>query len=50
MTDYYMPDKLFDKIKEIAGTGKFDDTKTFIDMYNKFSDDITLKNVFIFII
>ena len=45
MVDDYMLYKLLDNIKEIIGIGKFDDTKILIDMDDKLSDDITLKNV-----
>ena len=45
MVDDYMLYKLLDNIKEMIGIGKFDDTKILIDMDDKLSDDITLKNV-----
>ena len=44
MVDDYMLDKVLDKIKEIIGIEKFDDTKILIGMDDKLPDDITLKN------
>ena len=49
MVDDYMLGKVLNKIKEILGIEKFDDTKIFIDTDDKLSDDITLKYVVIFI-
>ena len=49
MIDDYMPDKVLDKIKEIIGFKKFDDTKILIETHFKMPDDITLKNVVILI-
>ena len=40
-----MLDKVLDKIKELIGIGKFDDTKVLIDTDHKLPDDITLKIV-----
>ena len=45
----YMLDKVLDKIKETRGTAKFDDTKIFVDRYDKLTDYITLTNVVILI-
>ena len=42
MVDDYIPNKT-DKIKEIIGTEKFNDTKILIDTDDKLSDDITFK-------
>ena len=44
MIDDYMLDKVLDKIKEILGIGKFNDTKILIVIDYKRPDDITLKN------
>ena len=46
MVDYYMRDKVTDKIKEIIGTKKCDHTKILINTADKLPD-ITLKNVVI---
>lgn len=35
MTDYYAPDKVLDKIKEIIVTKKFDDIKILIETGDK---------------
>ena len=43
MVDDYMADNVLDKIKEIIGIEKFDDTKVLMNTGNKLSDDITLK-------
>ena len=43
MVDDYMLDKVLDKIKEILGTEKFDDTKTLMEIDDKLPDDINLK-------
>ena len=40
-----MLDKILDEIKDIIGTGKFDNTKILIETNDKLPDDITLKNV-----
>ena len=48
MSHDYMLDKLLDKIKEILGIEKFDETKILIDKDDKLPDDITLKNAVIF--
>ena len=47
MVDDYLLDKVLDKIKEIIGIEKFDDTKILIDKDDELPDDITLKNVVI---
>ena len=39
-------DKVLDRIKEIIGTEKCDDTKT-VDTDDKFPDDVIVKNVVI---
>ena len=49
MADYYMLDKVFDKIKKITGILKFDNTKILIHIYVKLLDDVTLKNAVILI-
>ena len=49
MVDDYMLGKVLNKIKEILGIEKFDDTKILIDTDDKLSDDVTLKYVVIFI-
>ena len=43
----YMLDKVLDKIIEVIGIEKFDDTKILIDTDDKLPDDITFKNVVI---
>ena len=45
MVDDHMVDKTIDKIKEITGTEKFDDTKILINIDDKLSCDITLKEL-----
>ena len=45
MIDNYVLDKVLDKIKEIIGNEKFDDTKTLIDADDKLPDDINLKSI-----
>ena len=47
MIDNYVLHKLLGRIKEIIGVENFDDTKLLIDTYDKWPDDITLKNVLI---
>ena len=47
MVDDYIVDKVLDKIKEIIGIEKFDDTRILIDTDDKLSDDITFKKVVI---
>ena len=49
MIDDYILDKVLDKIKEIIGIGKSDDTKILIESDDKLSSYITLKNVMILI-
>ena len=44
-----MLDNVLDKIKEIIGIEKFDDTKILIDTDGKLPNDITLKNVVLLI-
>ena len=39
----YIPDKVFDKIKEITGNEKFNDTKSLIDM----GDELPVHNTFV---
>ena len=48
MADYYMRDKVTDKIKEIIGIEKCDYTKILINTDDKLPD-ITLKNVVILV-
>ena len=38
MVDDYLVDKILDKIKEIVGTEKFDNTNIFINVEDKLSD------------
>ena len=40
-----MRDKVLDKIKQIIGIEKFDNSKILIDTDDKLPDDITFKNV-----
>ena len=47
MINYNILDKVLDKIKEITGIEKFDDTKILIDTDDKLSGDITLENIVI---
>ena len=49
MIDDYILDIVLDKIKEIIGIGKSDDTKILIESDDKLSSYITLKNVMILI-
>ena len=42
-------DKVLDKIKEIVGTKKFDDTKILIETVDKLPDYITLEKVVILV-
>ena len=44
-----MLDNVLDKIKEIIGFEKFDDTKILIDTDGKLPNDITFKNVVLLI-
>ena len=48
MVDYYMRDKVSDKIKEIIGIEKFNYTKIMMNTDDKLPD-ITLKNVVILV-
>ena len=48
-TDDYVLVGVLDKIEMIIGIEKFDDTKIFIDAYNKLADEVTLKNAVILI-
>ena len=41
-------DKVLDGIKQVTGIENFDNTKILIDTYEKLSEDITFKNVVIF--
>ena len=45
MDDDYMLYKVLDKIKNIIGIEKFDDTKILVDIDYKLPDDIALKNI-----
>ena len=45
MVDYYMLNKVLDKIKEIIGIKQFDDTKISNDTDNKLPNNITLKKL-----
>ena len=47
MVDDYMVDKVLDKVKEIIGIEKFDDTKILINADHKLSNDISFKRVVI---
>ena len=47
MVDDYMVDKVLDKVKEIIGIRKFDDSKILIDTDDKLPDYITLKSCYI---
>ena len=47
MVDSYMLGKLLDRITEIIGIRKIDDTKTLVDTNGKLPDNIALKNVMI---
>ena len=49
MANYYILDKVLDKIKETIDIVKFDDTEILIDTDDKLPDYITLKNVVILI-
>ena len=49
MVDDYILDKVLDKIKKTVDIEKFDDTKILIEIDDKFPDDVTLKDVVIFI-
>ena len=44
MVKDYMLDKVLDKIKEIMGIEKSNDTKILIEIDNKLSDDLNLEN------
>ena len=47
IADDYMLDKVLDKIKEITGIEKFNDTNILIDTDDKVVDEIIFKNVMI---
>ena len=47
IVDDYMIDKILDKIKEIIGVEKFNDTNILINTAYKLSTNITLENVLI---
>ena len=49
MGDGNILDKVLDKIKNIIGIEKFDDTKILIETDGKLPDDITIKNFVILI-
>ena len=44
MIDDYMLDKVLEKIKDIIGIKKFDDTKILIDIPDKQADEVSSKN------
>ena len=44
MVKDYMLDKVLDKIKEMMGIEKSNDTKILIEIDNKLSDDLNLEN------
>ena len=44
MIDYYILDKILDKIKDIICIGKFYDTKILVGTDDKLPDDIPLRN------
>ena len=46
IVDDYILGRILDKIKEIIGLEKFDDTKILINTDDELSDGITLKRVF----
>ena len=50
MVHDYIADKVINKIKEIIGIEKFDDTKILVEMEEKLPDDIILKYVVILIL
>ena len=47
IVDDYIPDKVINKIKEIIGIRKFDDTTIFLDTDDRLPHDINFKNVVI---
>ena len=47
MADDYIIDKVLEKVEEIIGIEKLDDTKILIDTDDKLPDNINLKNVVI---
>ena len=47
IVDNYILDKVLNKIKEIIGIEKFDDTKNLIGTDDELQDDIALKNAVI---
>ena len=49
MDNDYILDKILDKIKEIIGIGKFDDTKIMVKTDDKLPDHIAFKNGMILI-
>ena len=49
MANYYILDKVLDKIEETIDIVKFDDTEILIDTDDRLPDYITLKNVVILI-
>ena len=48
MVDYYMLDKVSDKIKEVIATGKFEDTKMLVVTADKLPDDINFEKYVIY--
>ena len=49
IVDYYMLDKVLDKIKEIIGIAKLGDSKILIDTDHELQDNITFRNVILMI-
>ena len=49
MVNYYMLDKVLDKIKESIGNVKIDNTKILINTDDKIPDQTTVKNIVILI-
>ena len=45
IVDYYMLDKVLDKIMEIIGIAKLGDSKILIDTDHELQDNITFRNV-----
>ena len=45
MLDDYVENKVLDRITEIIGIEKIDNTKILIDTDDKLSDDVTLKDI-----
>ena len=49
MLDDYVENKVLDRITEIIGIEKIDNTKILIDTDDKLSDDVTLKDIVILV-